>query len=273
MQYLVRTKGLSIDPVAKDYIILADSKEDAVEIARNNFCDDYYSIGDFSAIEAKPQKRGILAVLSIVLMMIPVILSFINWTNGHQIVNIKPDLISCIFAVLLYGSFVVKFKGLSQMFSSVIDILFWPVMILFLSAFIQLVLTQDTVSLLGYKEFSIDTRVLLVVAIIVSWIGLKLVSVICLAGVMFFSLTHIVAINNSMGSVWGSLFIICSGLGFLMYLFIEPGVREAIPFYKSALKHSKMYMKNDFIQANKTISKMAYTAKETNKKIKDRENR
>ena len=133
MQYIVQVSGDVLERQNRAYIVNAKAKEDAQLIAKQNFCDDF-SV-DSDTMSVKYNRRPFRAIIAFVLMLIPIFLSFIGWGDGHNLISISPDLTSCLYSMLIYVAFVVRFKGIQRTMSSWIDILFCVFMILLLSSF------------------------------------------------------------------------------------------------------------------------------------------
>lgn len=258
MQYLVHTSGEVINRHDKAYVIKAQSKEEAQEIARNNFAEEFYIVDE--NISVKSSKRTYRAICAYILMMIPIALSFIDWKVGHDTVSMRPDYISCLYAILFYAAFIVRFKGIQRTIGSWIDIVFSVLIVLLLSSFIQTILVRKTISFLWIKEISINTNVVLPVVIILSWLGLKLVSAVCMVGIGVLAIFNIAALSNAMGSVYGPAYIICAFMGIIFYLSIEPAVMEAFPYLKKSVGHGVSYVRNDFVEARNSAKKLGETA-------------
>lgn len=129
---------------------------------------------------------------------------------------------------MIYAAFVVRFKGIQRTVSSWIDILFCVFTVLLLSTFVKTILVTKTISVLGLTDITISTNVVLPVAIILSWLGLKVVSLVCMGGIAIIALFNITALNTAMGTIFGPLYIICSFVGIMMYLSVEPAFVETL---------------------------------------------
>ncbi len=226
MQYIVQVSGDVLERQNRAYIVNAKAKEDAQLIAKQNFCDDFSVDGDTMSV--KYNRRPFRAVIAFVLMLIPIFLSFIGWGDGHNLISISPDLTSCLYSMLIYVAFVVRFKGIQRTMSSWIDILFCVFMILLLSSFIKIILVNETFNLFGFSKINIRTDIVLLVAIILSWLGLKPISLACMAVIMIFAMFNITSLSTAMKSFYGPLYLISAFLGIMMYLSIEPACLEAI---------------------------------------------
>ena len=213
MQYVVQVSGEVLDKQNKAYVVDSKTAEEAQRIATQTFCEDFAIESD--AVYVKSHKRTYKAITAFIFMLVPILLSFIGWKNGHDTISISPDYLSCLYGLLIYAAFVVRFKGIQST-------------VLLLSTFVKTILVTKTISLLGLTDITISTNVVLPVAIILSWLGLKVVSLVCMGGVAIIALFNITALNTAMGTIFGPLYIICSFIGIMMYLSVEPAFVETL---------------------------------------------
>lgn len=232
MQYIVQVSGETLNTQNKAYIINSKSEEEANLIARRTFCEDF-SV-ESATVSVKTNKRTFKAICAMILMLISIFLSFINWKNGHDTISIRPDYLSCLYGVLIYAAFVVRFKGIQRTVSSLIDVLFCAFTVLLLSNFVKTILVTETISLFGLTDISVSTEVILPIAIILSWLGLKMVSLFCMGAIAIIALFNISALNTAMGGIFGPVYIICSFLGIMLYLSVEPAFVETLSQVKKA---------------------------------------
>ena len=271
MQYLVETSADVYEHRTKTYVIDAKTEKDAQVIAANRFNNDFNIIG--SDICARSIKRTYRAVFAMLCMLIPILLSFINWKDGHNTFSMKPSALSCFFAIALYITFIVRYKGITNVTASFIDICLIVVCVLLLSSFIQSILVSTTFDFFGYWQFSLDTKPILIIAILFSLLGIKLVSALCLSLVCLFSLVNISAQSAAMGSTFGPIYVIFSFVGILLYLSSEPTILNALPHIKSNVVSISKKINDDFIQSGKELkciknrfSKSPYENNAINKK-------
>lgn len=255
MQYLVHTCGDVVETQEKAYVIQASSEEEANEIAKRNFNEEYCVVNE--EVYTKTSKRTIRSIITFAFLLIPIMLSFISWKNGHDTISISPDYISCLYAALFYLAFIVRVKGISKAVGSWIDIVFCVLIIALFSTFVKTILVTKTINLLWVKEISIDTSIVFPIALILTWLGLKVVGMICIAGVSVVALWNIGMLSEAMGYVYGMIYIICTFVGILMYLSVEPAVTGAFPNYKRMLKRGMNDLKNNFVEAGNTVANMA----------------
>lgn len=226
MQYMVEVSGDVVDRQKKAYVVGSGSPEEAQLAATRHFCNEFAINGD--SVLVKSNKRTGRAAAALAVMAIPIFLSFIGWRNGHDTIDISPDYLSCLYAALIYGAFVVRFKGIARAVSSLTDVLFCVFTVLLLSSFIKTILVTETINFLGLAEITVSTSLVLPAAIVLSWLGLKLVSLVCMGAVALAALVNINALNAAMGSVFGPMYVICSFVGIMLYLSVEPVMVETL---------------------------------------------
>lgn len=254
MQYLVQVSGDVLEKQSKSYAVAADSKEAAQEIAAENFRKEFYVGHD--EVSVSLNKRTFHALVSFILISVPILLSFIGWKDGHDTIKISPDYVSCFYGVLIYSSFIVRFKGIRRTVGSWIDIGFCILIVLLLSTFIKTILVNKTLSFLGFIDIPISTNALLLIAILLSWFGMKLISLACMGIVVIAALFNISALNQAMGSFFGPMYVICSFVGILFYLSVEPACFDALNQAKKLLYKGGAYLLNDISQGQQQVVKI-----------------
>lgn len=249
MQYVVQVSGEVLDRQNKAYVVNSKTAKEAQLIATQTFCEDYAIESDVVCV--KSHKRTYKAIAAFIFMLIPIFLSFIGWKNGHDTILISPDYLSCLYGVLIYAAFVVRFKGIQRTVSSWIDILFCVFSVLLLSTFVKTILVTKTISLLGLANITISTNIVLPVAIILSWLGLKVISLVCMGGIAIIALFNITALNTAMGTIFGPLYIICSFVGIMMYLSVEPAFVEILSQIRNVATMSLHHLCGDITHAKR----------------------
>lgn len=258
--FLVRTTGSVVEEKSKVFVVKAPAKEIAQEHAADIFCEEFDIAGD--SVQVRVYGRRAKAIIAIICMSVSIFLSFIPWMNNHDALLIRPDLISCIFSIAFYAVFVIRFKGIQNALASALDIAFIPIVVLLVSSFLQAILVKKTISLFGIVDFSLDTRIILVVALLFSAFGLKLASVVCMGILLIYSLVNVAMLSNAMGPIWGPIYIICAFVGLLAYVSIEPTIIESIPHYKQIGNRFYARAKADVFHAGQSaqkIGKKVYT--------------
>lgn len=244
MQYLVKVSGDVLDKKDRTYVINSHSVEGAQQIASQSFCEEFAIKGD--AIVVKSSRRTLRAITAMIFLLVPVFLSCgVSWGTGHELISIRPDELSCLYSVLIYAAFVVRYKGIRSTFASWIDISFFVFMILLLSSFVQTVLVEEEFSFFGLFDYTVNTKLILLVAVILSWLGLKIVSLVCMGGIMLFAMTNIANLSDALGTTCGPIYIICSFIGIMMYLSVEPAVVEILSQARYSAGRGLRYISHD----------------------------
>lgn len=254
MQYLIHTGGDVVARQARVYAVTADTKAEAQELAKQQFAEEYSLVDNITYTKVYPRTRR--AIAAFILMFVPILLSLVSWSNetGHELITMRPEATSIIYAAMIYIAFVIRFKGIQRTISSWIDIAACLIVIVLISSFIQAILTESTVRIF-WMEFSFDPKILLIVAIILSWLGLKFVSVICMAVIAIYALFAVTTLSHAMGSLWGTVYVLCSLLGMLFYFSIEPVLIESLPHFKKAITYGLNHIKEDTAAVESVIKR------------------
>lgn len=246
-EYMVHTRGevTKVDEERHTYIITANSQEEAALLAKNVFSEMYGSSPENIAASSSMVNRNLKGWLAVILLSIAIILSFRNWFVGGstKAVVFKPNLIGGIYATFIYGAYLVRFKGVHELFHSILDTALLIVNIVTLSGIINMLLITERFSVLGIG-FPIDTHYVILFAILISWIGLKSISGVCLIVVILLGMLKLVTINAAMGNM-GILYVLSVTLGVLLYASIEPSIIDAMPFFYDSLEKQSRWVKSD----------------------------
>lgn len=246
-EYMVHARGevTKVDEERHTYIITANSQEEAALLAKNAFSEMYGSSPENITASSSMVNRNLKGWIAVILFSIAIFLSFIKWYVGDssEATEFKPDLIGGIFATLFYGAYVIRFKAVNELFHSILDTTLFVVNILTLSGLINILLVSKNFSVLGIN-FPIETTYILMVAIIISWFGLKSVSGFCLIFVILLGMLNVVTLNQAMG-LMGILYILSVTLGVLLYVSIEPSVIDAVPYFYRSFEKQSRWVKSD----------------------------
>lgn len=253
--YIVKTHGLIIDEKQKNYVIPAQSLEEAKEEAENRFKSEYVVAENKIKFDIEQRKSGFL-LLSIVGFVISVFLIYRNWYSGHEVVSMAPNMITVLYGVLFYSSFIVRFKGLERTFLSIPDLIVCPLLIIVISSIFQIILYSPNIKFLGIFEMTVDPNLLICVSLILSWLGLKLVSCMCYILIGIFALSNLSAFSNAMGNIWGPVFILTSYISICIYVASDPMLKYLIPELISSLNKGTSYLKNDFNQGKEEVKEI-----------------
>ena len=257
MQYLVYSEGKVLDCKKKSYVINAKTESEAQETAKQEFLNE--NVVFDGQVYTKSVVRNKKAIVSYILMLVPVLLSFIPWKNGHETIYIHPYFISCIYAILFYVLYILRFKGFEsvlKMTDSWIDLGFCFIIPFLFSTFIRILLVSEKISVLGFIDFQLDTSIVFPIAVVLSLLGIKIMSVLCMGAIFVLALFNIVNLNEAMGAVWGPVYAICAFAGILLYCSVEPAFREGISHFGGSLKLGMKHEAQDFIAASNSVREM-----------------
>ena len=200
-----------------------------------------------------------------------IFLSIIGWKTGHDTILIRPNLSSCLYAVLIYSAFVVRIKGVQRALDTGIDIVYCILNVLLLSSFIRIIILDREVNFLGLFDIPIDTTYLIIFAVLFSWLGLKLISVLCMGLVCVLAICNINILTDAMGDIWGTVYVLSSFLGVLIYLRNEPAIYEIEKNTKKISIEALNYLKQDFNLAKSEFDVFEYQKKQEKRKLDDNE--
>ena len=222
-QYVVSTSGKILDSRKKEYLVYARSPEEAELLARRTFADEYCLVNPLVETSAK-RRMSWKVICAYLTLAVPVLLSFVDWKIGHDTISIAPTLRSTLLAVILYSAFVMRFKGLRRIFY-VIDLIFLVLVVLLLSSFVSILIIEYEIPLFGFR---IDSYVILIGAAVLAWLGVRLISSFTFLTVFLLAMVNMSRLSQSMGNIWGPVYILFSFIGLCMYLACEPAARETI---------------------------------------------
>ena len=254
-QYLVQMSGEVVERQNKMYTINAKNKEDAEKIAQEMFSSEYYTVEESICIES--EKTNVQVVIAIVCMIISLFYSIINWKVGRKTISIAPDALSFTYAALIYAAFVIRFKGIRRTMSSWTNIISCILVILVLASLMQIILVNKTITIFGFIKIPIETKILLPLAILFSFIGVKIVYVVLIAFILLMAFCNMGQLNEAMGNLNGVIYMLTTFMGLLAYLSYEPVCLEATQSFKKSVYKGLSYTKNDFIEARGTVKGIA----------------
>lgn len=257
MQYLVKTGGEVKELQGRTYVISAPSEEEACAIAEAKFAEKYSAV-NVSCDKANNRTfRAIIALVCIVAAEL--LLSMVQWTDGHKQYELYPHLFSTLFAIGFYVAFLFKYKGLDRIAEQrIVDWALDISSIALLASFLEIFIVDKHIPVLSFlgKEllgFDVKTEYIIALAVIMSWIGVKLVSVVCIGVAGFFAIGQFLAINNAM-HIWGFVYAILAFVGIALYATVEPAFIEASPAFSKWLLHGVGYLKNDVKGAMRSVN-------------------
>lgn len=254
MEYLVNTSGKVSKFHSKAYVVKANSEQEAQEIAKQNFKKEF----DCIKINTKTQsctrtKRAIVACILMVTAIIislfdyPYVDKFLFFFSKTENFSMAPQMTSCILAIIFYAIYIIRFKGIERTVGSRIDIAFTVISVLLLSSVFQLILGAETLKLLWIIPLP-SSYIVLVITIIASLLGVKLVSAGCMAFIAITAVSNLSVASVAMG-FWGVVYVMCAFVGILLYLSVEPAVLESFSQIKESFSKTFNKVKNDFEEA------------------------
>lgn len=256
--YVVRTQGEIEEVQLKNhtYVFQADSPEEAKELARIAFAEDF----DISDDLVRPEvlySRNSKVIIGIICMIVAIGLSFIKWytKTGHESISFSPNLKTIMYASIFYAAFVVRFKGIIKALETTTDIIFIVLNILLLSGLFGIFLTQTNFQFL-WMTTSIKSDYVIILGIILSWLGLKSVSAICLLLTLVLGLANLSTVSDAMDKGWGSLYGISAFVGMLCYLSVEPSIIDSFPYYKKYISNGLRASEENISALGKSSTKI-----------------
>ena len=265
MQFLINASGKTLITQNKSYVDEAKNEQEAEAKAVELFTSEYNLVDDSIVISKSFDKNRTNKLLAAaVLVLISVIISCIRWELEpmrilwivkERSISISPELVSCLYAILFYFVYVVRFKGIQKTVSSVIDIVMSVLNILLISSFFQIILTANNLHLLGFIPLDfMPTEGLVLIGFIMSIIGLKFVSVTIYSFIAILAISNLHQVSKAMGA-WGVVYIMCAFFGILLWLSVEPCVVEMLPKLKRDVISGAKYIKKDFDEVKNQLPK------------------
>lgn len=257
-KYVVRTQGEVKEVRLKNhtYVFQADTPEKATELARTAFVEEFGSFDDFVYSEVL-YTRNSKVIIGIICMIVAIGLSYIGWTTktGHEKIYFSPNLTTIMYASIFYAAFIFRFKGIVKALETATDIVFIVLNILLLSGLFGIFLTQTNFQFL-WMTTSIKSDYVIILGIILSWLGLKSVSAICLLLTLVLGLANLSTISDAMDKGWGSLYGISAFVGMLCYLSVEPSIIDSFPYYKKYISKGLRASKENISALGKSSTKI-----------------
>ncbi len=266
MEYLVNTSGEVSRFHNKTYAVKANSEQEAQEIARNKFQKEFDGINIDT--EAQSYVRTKRAIVACILMGIAVVISFFSYKYtefilffipNEKVFSMFPNMLSTIYAIVFYSVYVIRFKGIERSIGSTLDTMFTILSVLLLASVFSLILNADSLKLFWVIPLP-SPNMVLIITIIASLLGVKLVSVGCMAFIAITAVSNVEIASKAM-DVWGVVYVLCSFVGILLYISVEPAIIEAGPQIKRDFTNTFKAVKTEFSgaksEAKTIIDKMS----------------
>ncbi|MBR5048734.1 MAG: hypothetical protein IKX74_03725, partial [Erysipelotrichaceae bacterium] len=264
-KYIVKTQGTVLNFQDKAYEVVARDKNEAEVIAKNMFAEEY-AVAD-EQLKAAASGITFANILSIICMLTAVLISFVRWHDGRNIISLSPTLTSCVYAVLLYSAYLVRFKGIRNMFQSWQDVIFSVLLILLFSSFTQAIMPSVEINFL-IVHISISPKTLLLVSIAFSWLGMKLISLLFMFIIALIALGNLVSLDAAMGNLFGPIYVITSFIGLVSYMSTEPALHQGLSRFRNDVAYSSQILKSDLSYAKKAVMEKTPNLKIVNKDTK-----
>lgn len=213
--------------------IQASSKEEAEKELR-----DKYEGYDIDFIKIYNNKSN--AICAIIFLSIAVFFTFFKWMKGFDAISLFPNPQSLIFSFLIYSGLVIRTKGLDKIFHDKMNMIISVLFICLFASVIKILLndTAETTGIIGKLLDKIglgNSHFLLIAAILLSWLGMNAVSRYVYLVVFILGFVEIGTLDNFMGSLFSTLFLLASFMGFVFFFkYEEKSVRLA--FVKATSK-------------------------------------
>ena len=206
-------------------------------------------------------KENKLIFIAIILMLISIfvackgynydkdgfVIPFINFNTGigevHDILTLMPNLLSTLVAIAIYSGVVIRNKV--EIFAEPIKLTLCVVNILFLASLTSVFVSSKPWSI---PFFNINNYAILIVAIALSWLGMKAISGYAWIILLITSMGQMTKVNAAMGFN-GTVYILCAfvSLGMQLtsgFLVVDPNT------FKSEFYNTKEIVVGDM---NKSI--------------------
>lgn len=167
----------------------------------------------------KPALKKIVSkeAIAVILMLIPIVISFIPVSGEIQkkllgfipknekfVTEIAPSFLSTLFGIILVSAVLVR-NNSRDLFNKYSTYIFVAVDVFFCASFLNILCSSEIIKWI--PNFNISYQGLLIVAVIFSWVGIRQIAGFIWAGIFILSISRLVAIDNTMG-VLGSIYIL-----------------------------------------------------------------
>jgi len=209
----------SITTKIKNVPICAETEEKAIEIFEHQLQDGETLINISKKTSPIP---------GIIFLSIPIIMSYFPFYDGFDSINLFPDMLSTLIATIIYSSFVIRIKGMKNTFKGIMDIIISLMIILLMGIVLKFFVGDNSIFGNGLiskflKLFSIKITKshLIIIAIILSWLGIRQISGFLWLIIIGLGLTEFATCGKYLGNVQGTLFVLSAFCGCIFYLKYE----------------------------------------------------
>lgn len=175
-----------------------------------------------------------------------------NYYSGFNSINLFPNVQPLVFSLLIYSSFVIRVKGLKNTFKNGLDTIISILFIFVLGSFIK-VFARDSVDTTGIISFILkkigfgNNYLLILAAVVVSWIGMRQVSGFIWVAVILLGTVELFTMGDYMGTFKSVLFIMSAFIGFIFYLKYEGAV--IVNSFKNMASTTNSYISGNIKQS------------------------
>lgn len=229
----------------KTFRVKANDSETATKKVQNEVALTYN--GSCFGVNKKTSPK-----VGIIFLGIAVFLSMFNYYSGFNSINLFPNVQALVFSLLIYSSFVIRVKGLKNTFKNGLDTIISILFIFVLGSFIK-VFARDSVDTTGIissilKKIGFGNNYLLILAaVVVSWIGMRQVSGFIWVAVILLGTVELFTMGDYMGTFKSVLFIMSAFIGFIFYLKYEGAV--IVNSFKNMASTTNSYISGNIKQS------------------------
>ena len=231
--------------------VLAKTKEDAIESYTQELNRKGFSVLDI--------RKKFSVVPGIVFLGITVIMSFFRYfeKNGFNYIELYPDILSLLLSLVIYSAFVIRIKGIDNVFKNISDTVISILFVLVMGIVIKIFAGNSVRSsgiignLLGKIGLG-NSFSLVIAAIVLSWLGLEKICGFIWIAIIVLGIAELVTCGNYMGNFKGSIFLLSLFLGGIFYLKYEG--KQVISSFKRGVSLSANVLGSN-INESKRLSK------------------
>ena len=133
-----------------------------------------------------------------------------------NVFSIAPSMMSIVWGIIIYGAFLAR--RYVRTFSNLPTLILVTLNIVFVSSLIESILPAQSIPLLtlmGKDVIKLNPQQLLIVAILLSWIGMRALSGMSIIVLGWALLARAHDMNNDLG-MYGSIYVLCGFLSFMI---------------------------------------------------------
>ena len=165
---------------------------------------------------------------AIVFLVIAVVLTIpkFDLNSGTAQLHLLPNGVSLILSIAIYSAVVLRVKGIQSSFNSAFDVVISMLCVWLLASFIK-VLLNDAVESSGIVSVFLEkigmgnSLWLIILAVVLSWLGMKNISKYVYLIVAVLGFVELCSIDSYMGNYLCVIFLLSSFLGVVFYLKYE----------------------------------------------------